>query len=68
MNVSQSVYYKWLHAETSQQEQHKAFVLERITYHYHDNLGRYSNGSPKISYMLSLEGIKTCERTNSTYM
>jgi putative transposase len=66
MEVSRSGYYKWKQAIPSQQELHKKKVIERITYHFNDTLGRY--GSPKITHMLSLEGLETCERTVGKYM
>lgn len=66
MNVSTSGYYKWIQAIPSQQELHKKKVMERIIYHFNDSSGRY--GSPKITYLLSLDGLKTCERTVGKYM
>lgn len=66
MEVSRSGYYKWKQAKPSEQELRKVAVIERITYHFHDTKGRY--GSPKITHMLSLEGMTTCERTVSNYM
>jgi putative transposase len=66
MGVSRSGYYKWKQAEPSKQELRKAEVIERITYHFSDTKGRY--GSPKITHMLTLDGLKVCERTVSKYM
>ncbi|WP_244917140.1 IS3 family transposase [Paenibacillus castaneae] len=66
MEISRSGYYKWKLAKPSEQKLRKAAVIERINYHFHDTKGIY--GSPKITHMLSLEGINTCERTVSNYM
>lgn len=66
MEISRSGYYKWKLAKPSKQKLRKAAVIERITYHFKDTKGIY--GSPKITHMLSLEGINTCERTVSNYM
>lgn len=66
MKVSKSGYYKWRQAKPSEQALRKAEVMKRITYHFNDNQQRY--GSPKITLMLSLEGIETCERTVGKYM
>ncbi|GAB2715383.1 hypothetical protein GCM10027018_24880 [Paenibacillus thermoaerophilus] len=66
LGVSRSGFYKWLQAEPSQQALQKAKVMERISYHFSDSVGRY--GSPKITYLLHVEGFRTTERTVSNYM
>jgi putative transposase len=66
LDVSRSGYYKWENAEPSQQELHKAKLMERITFHYHDSKTRY--GSPKITQMLLSEGHQATERTVGKYM
>lgn len=66
LGVSRSGFYKWLQAEPSPQELHKARVMERISFHFHDSEQRY--GSPKITYLLHGEGFRTTERTVSHYM
>lgn len=66
VKVSRSGYYKWRQAKPSEQALRKAEVMKRITYHFNDTQQRY--GSPKITLMLSLEGIETCERTVGKYM
>lgn len=40
--------------------------MERIRYHFYDNEMRC--GSPKITYLLHLEGYKISSRTVSIYM
>lgn len=66
MDVSRSGYYKWRSALPSKQEQRKRRLMERITYHYHDNDKRY--GAPKITIKLHDEGYKVTERTVGLYM
>lgn len=66
MGVSRSGFYKWLHAEPSQQELRKLKVIERIQFHFYDNEERY--GSPKITKLLVDEKYKIAERTVSIYM
>lgn len=66
MGVSRSGFYKWLHAEPSQQELRKLKVIERIQFHYYDNEKRY--GSPKITKLLVNEGYDIAERTVGIYM
>jgi putative transposase len=64
--VSRSGYYKWKESKVSPQATRKALLLERITYHFNDNHGRY--GSPKITILLRREGHRVSERTVGTYM
>jgi putative transposase len=66
MQVSRSGFYKWLHTEASNQELHKAKVVERIQFHFYDNNERY--GSPKITRMLRKDGYTISERTVGIYM
>jgi transposase InsO family protein len=66
LDVSRSGYYKWRESEPSEQKKTKIAVMKRIRYHFNDSEQRY--GSPKIAYMIGLEGYKTTERTVSNYM
>jgi putative transposase len=66
LGVSRSGFYKWRTAEPSQQELRKIEILERIKFHYNDSERRY--GSPKITYLLQLEGYNIVERTVGKYM
>jgi putative transposase len=66
LDISRSGYYKWRTAEPSKQALRKAELLTRITFHFYDSKERY--GSPKITYMLQLEGHTVVERTVSNYM
>lgn len=66
LEVSRSGFYKWLKAEPSPSERKRAYIHERILYHFHDNEQRY--GSPKITVKLHEEGITISERTVTNYM
>lgn len=69
LDVSRSGYYKWRGAKQAapgRQSLRKAELQQRIAYHFKDNQQRY--GSPKITFLLHLEGYNTSERTVSKYM
>ncbi|MBP1989095.1 IS3 family transposase [Paenibacillus eucommiae] len=66
LEVSRSGYYKWRTTETSQREQRKAQIMERISFHFKDKQSKY--GSPKIAGLLHLEGFNVTVRTVSIYM
>jgi len=48
------------------QELRKREIMERISYHFHDNCKRY--GAPKITLLVNAEGYKVAERTVGLYM
>ncbi|UQZ34855.1 hypothetical protein C2I18_15745 [Paenibacillus sp. PK3_47] len=66
MGVSRSGFYKWRSTETSPQAKRKALLLQRITYLFEANQGRY--GSPRITSLLRDEGYVISERTVGKFM
>ncbi|MEK4075425.1 IS3 family transposase [Paenibacillus sp. FSL M7-0656] len=64
--VSRSGYYKWRMDRTSKRQDRKGEVMKRIRYHFYDHQMRC--GSPKITYLLHLEGLRISSRTVSIYM
>lgn len=62
LEVSRSGYYKWLDgkAAVNSYQKRRAALQARITFLFHDHLGRY--GSPKITETLKREGWTVSER------
>ncbi|WP_338113337.1 IS3 family transposase [Paenibacillus artemisiicola] len=61
LEVSRSGYYKWRTAASSERQQRKAKLTDRIAWHFYDSDTRY--GSPRIYQELKKEGWTVSERT-----
>jgi putative transposase len=61
MGVSRSGYYKWRNAPPSERKKRRTELTKRIKHHYEDTNGIY--GSPKITDMLTKEGVIVGEKT-----
>ncbi|WP_339236214.1 IS3 family transposase [Paenibacillus sp. FSL R5-0517] len=57
---------KWRMDRTSMRQNRKDEVMKRIRYHFYDHQMRC--GSPKITYLLHLEGLRISSRTVSIYI
>lgn len=66
LGVSKSGYYTWLKRPLSKKKQDKAKLTAKIRRIHIQSRGIY--GSPKITQMLALEGVKVSQKTVATIM